>query len=127
MLDGTSVVLKRYTKSASPREVAIGLRLSSVPLMSDHRNHAVHVYEELDVPDFPDEGLIVMDMLRKYNVPNFETIGEVVDFFRQVSEVGLMQSLNLTLTLIISQGPAISSPAPHNPWVWRPVLHGELR
>ena len=82
-------MLKRFLKSTTPYESSIGLRLSSEPLASDPRNHAGRVFETLDVPGQPDDGIIVMDYLRQYDDPSFETVGEVVDFFRQIFEVSV--------------------------------------
>lgn len=59
----------------------------------------MHIYGKLDVPDCPDEGIIVMDIMRKYDDPKFETVGEVVDFFQQMFEVSCMKSSTLALTL----------------------------
>ena len=71
------------SKSLHPSEATIAQFFSSEPLLSDPNNHCVPVYEILQVPEEDDHIIIVMPFLRKYHNPNFETIGEVVDFFSQ--------------------------------------------
>ena len=83
MSDGKLIGLKKVAKSLHPFEATIGQLLSSEPLSSDPDNHCVPIYDVLQVPDADDYIIIVMPFLRDYNSPNFETIGEVVDFFGQ--------------------------------------------
>lgn len=45
------------------------------------------IYEVLDVPGDNDRQIIVMPMLRRYDDPPFESVADVVDFFRQTIEV----------------------------------------
>jgi len=81
--DGKLVGLKQVSKSLHPKEKEIGLFFSSELLSSDPENHCVPIYDVLQVPDDDDYIVIVMPFLRKYDSPNFKTIGEVVDFFSQ--------------------------------------------
>jgi hypothetical protein len=85
--DGKFVYLKKISKSVHPYEAEIGLFFSSEAMASDHRNHCVPIYEVLQVPDDDDKLILVMPLLREYYDPRFDTVGEVVDFFRQVFEV----------------------------------------
>ncbi|EMD38837.1 hypothetical protein CERSUDRAFT_112564 [Gelatoporia subvermispora B] len=85
-LDGEMVVLKQVRKSRHPYEVDIAVYFSSEPLRSDARNHCIPVYEVLDVPDDPDLHLLVMPFLRPFDDPRMETIGEAVEFFKQIFE-----------------------------------------
>ncbi|KAJ8509195.1 hypothetical protein ONZ45_g8608 [Pleurotus djamor] len=84
--DGELVVLKRTNKSLFPHEADIALYLSSGPIAADPHNHCVPVYEILQVPEDDDLLLLVMPLLRVHDDPRFDTIGECVEFFRQVFE-----------------------------------------
>ncbi|OCH90192.1 hypothetical protein OBBRIDRAFT_826066 [Obba rivulosa] len=84
--DGALVLLKKTLVSDHPHEIEIGTFFSSEPLASDPRNHCVPLYEALDVPDDPNMKVLVMPMLRALDNPPFETVGEAVEFFRQIFE-----------------------------------------
>ncbi|KAI0358587.1 hypothetical protein OH77DRAFT_1474343 [Trametes cingulata] len=84
--NGDMVMLKKVQKSVHPYEVAIGQYFSSGPISSDPRNHCCPLYDVLQDPKDDDLQIIVMPLLRRYNNPPFETIGEAVEFFRQVFE-----------------------------------------
>lgn len=86
MSDGAMVGLKRVSTKDHPYEVEISQMFSVEPLASDPHNHCVPIYEVLQVPD-DDTVLLVMPFLRTYNNPPFETVGEVVEFLRQMFEV----------------------------------------
>ena len=85
--DGAIVTLKSVNKESNPFEVEIGLFLSSEPLASDPKNHCVPILDTLQVPDDENETIIVMPLLRDNGTPRFDTVGECVEFFRQVFEV----------------------------------------
>ncbi|KAL4242881.1 hypothetical protein ABKN59_011627 [Abortiporus biennis] len=80
------VMLKRVSQKVHPHEVELTRYFSEEPLRSDPRNHCVHLLDVLDVPDHPDFKIMVFPLLRTYNNPKFETIGEALEFFRQVFE-----------------------------------------
>jgi len=84
--DGEVVALKHISTKFHPYEVDIGRMFSREPLASDPRNHCVPIYEVLQFPDDSDSVLLVMPLLRSYNNPRFDTVGETVEFFRQVIE-----------------------------------------
>ncbi|KAI0930004.1 hypothetical protein AcW1_008785 [Taiwanofungus camphoratus] len=84
--DGEMVVLKRISTLAHPYEVQISQLFSSEPLSVSPQNHCVPIYEVLEVPDECDTVLLVMPLLRRYNNPQFQTVGEAVEYFRQVFE-----------------------------------------
>jgi len=85
--DGKFVYLKLIKKSVHPFEADIGFFFSSETLASKPRNHCVPIYEVLQLPDDDDKIILVMPLLREYYNPQFETVGEVVEFFHQVFEV----------------------------------------
>lgn len=80
-------MLKWFNPSYHPFEADIGSFFSSGDRASNPRNHCVPIYDVLRVPDEEDAQILVMPLLRKYGDPPFETVGEVVDFFRQTIEV----------------------------------------
>ncbi|KAI0358597.1 hypothetical protein OH77DRAFT_1421003 [Trametes cingulata] len=84
--DGEMVMLKQVPRSVHPHEVPIGRYFSSKPRTSDPRNHCFPLYDVLQDPKDGDLQIIVMPLLRRYNDPRFETVGEAVEFFRQVFE-----------------------------------------
>lgn len=85
--DDVYVMLKMIKPSVHPYEVDIATYLSSEPLKSEPTNHSVPVYEVLKVPDVEDRVILVMPLLRWYDRPRFQTVGESVDFFQQIFEV----------------------------------------
>ncbi|KAG9310555.1 kinase-like domain-containing protein [Chiua virens] len=87
VLDGRVVTLKRVSRMDQPYEVEIGVYFSSEPLISDPANHCVPIYDVLSLDDDDDDtAILVMPLLRAYTDPNFDTIGEAVECFRQLFE-----------------------------------------
>ncbi|KAL1713745.1 hypothetical protein EV715DRAFT_295791 [Schizophyllum commune] len=82
---GEPVMLKRVNKRYS-KEVEISAMLSSPPMSKDSRNHCVPIYDILEVPDDEDTQIMVLPLLRRYNAPPFDTVGEFIDCLRQVLE-----------------------------------------
>ncbi|EIN06250.1 hypothetical protein PUNSTDRAFT_127605 [Punctularia strigosozonata HHB-11173 SS5] len=83
--DGTPVALKRFRPTVNPQEEDIIIMLNSEPFVSDPRNHCVPIYEIMEVPG-EDLRLIVMPLLREYEDPKWDTIGEVVSCIQQIFE-----------------------------------------
>lgn len=81
------MTLKRTSKSKHPYEVDIGRYFSSESLASDPRNHCVPILDVLQDSRDEDILILVMLLLREYDDPQFETVGEVIDFLRQVFHV----------------------------------------
>lgn len=67
--------------------------LASEPAKSHPRNHSTPIYELLDVPG-EDVSILVMPVLDHFYRPRFETVGEVLECFRQVFEVILLFHLD---------------------------------
>ncbi|KAG2074002.1 hypothetical protein BDR04DRAFT_1140861 [Suillus decipiens] len=84
--DGTHVALKRIQPSIHPYEIEVGEFLASEPLRRQRENHCVEMLGVLRVPDEPDETILVLPLLRPFDNPPFETIGEIIDFTLQVFE-----------------------------------------
>jgi hypothetical protein len=85
--DGSLVMLKYISTSRHPDEVEIGQLFSSQPLVSNPKNCCVPFYDVLRIPDDEDGAIIVMPLLYRMGHPPFQTIGEMVEFFRQIFEV----------------------------------------
>ncbi|KAJ3480769.1 hypothetical protein NLI96_g8114 [Meripilus lineatus] len=84
--DNALVMMKLMNDSL---ENEIALYFSTEPLASHPRNHCVPIYEVLHVPDptgDDDEIIIVMPLLRPFYDPRFKSVGEAVEFFRQIFE-----------------------------------------
>ena len=86
MSDGETVILKRFSKARNGLEKVLTMFLASEPARSHPKNHSTPIYEVLDVPD-NDDSVLVMPVLDAFNRPPFETVGEVLECFRQVFEV----------------------------------------
>lgn len=84
--DGELVLLKRISKTIHPLEVEIMLYFCSESMATHPHNHAIPLYEVLELPEDPDKVIMVMPLLRRFNDPQFQTVGEVVEFFRQIFE-----------------------------------------
>jgi len=87
--DGITVALKMIFKSEHPYESVIHQFLTSNALAAEPINHCIPLYELLEVPDNEDMLLLVMPFLRPCGDPRFQTIGEALEFFRQVFEVDI--------------------------------------
>ena len=81
------VMLKRISVTKHPTEVDINRFFATEPQSSDPRNHSIPLYDVLQVPDDPDTVILVFPFLRPLDCPEFETVGEAVEFFRQIFEV----------------------------------------
>jgi hypothetical protein len=85
--DGTTVMMKRLLPEEGPYELQINRIFSSDPLASDPRNHCARLLEVIELPNDPP--IMVHHLLRPFNKPRFQTFGEFVAFFEQISEVGI--------------------------------------
>jgi len=87
--DGIQVTLKKVLPEEGPYEHSIIELFSSPGLRADPRNHCVPLLELIDLSqDKPNGKLMVMPFLRPFEKPRFQTYGEFVAFFMQISEVG---------------------------------------
>jgi len=109
--DGRQVTLKKVLPDEGPYELSITEFFSSPGLKEDPRNHCVPLLELIDLsPDKPDgEKLIVMPFLRPFNNPRFQTYGEFVAFFMQISEVGssVIEHISEMVADIFWSGPQV--------------------
>ena len=82
--DQVPVILKRV----APAEAYIATYFLNLP--DDPRNHCVPIYEVLQIDSWY---ILVMPQLRPCDSPAFDTVGEVLECFRQLFEVLLLTSL----------------------------------
>ncbi|KAJ6502012.1 kinase-like domain-containing protein [Mycena sanguinolenta] len=81
--DGSFVVMKRLVLGSPSDELDIVIWFSAEPQRSDPANHCVPILRVLSDPKEPGWAIIVMPLLRRYDKPRFDTIGEAVEFFKQ--------------------------------------------
>ncbi|CAK5280706.1 unnamed protein product, partial [Mycena citricolor] len=87
--DGKQVILKCVSRSVHCTEVQIGTLFSTAPLANDPRNHCIPILEVIRDPEDSDKDIIAMPrMVSAFEIVTlgFETVGEVVDCFRQIME-----------------------------------------
>jgi len=77
-------MLKKIKKKDHPHEETIGNLFSD--LGPSPANHCVPILRVLHPPDDEDLVIIAMPLLRRLDSPRFDTIGEAVEFFRQIFE-----------------------------------------
>lgn len=87
-------MLKRISKSVHPHEVEISKFFTSEPIASHPRNHCSPLYELLDPPGEPDHVILVTPFFRAFDDPPFDSVGEIVEFFRQAFEVCCLASVS---------------------------------
>jgi hypothetical protein len=90
MEDGRQVMLKKIHPEEGPHELLITELFSSPGLKEDPKNHCVPLLDLIDLSQTKPDGrkLMVMPFLRPFKNPRFQTYGEFVAFFMQISEVG---------------------------------------
>ncbi|CAL1707719.1 unnamed protein product [Somion occarium] len=85
---GDLVALKRINLATHPSEGVIARYFSSNNRKDNQNNHCVPLLDVLHVPEDDKQDdtpiILVMPFLRSYKDPNFVTVGEAVDFLRQV-------------------------------------------
>ena len=85
--DGSLVVLKEIEIDSNSEEISIGKLFSSGALAKHMKNHCVPFLDVIEPVEGSGSAFIVMPYLLKTDNPPFQTIGEVVDYFRQMFEV----------------------------------------
>ena len=88
--DGRQVMLKKVLPEEGPYELLITQLFSSPGLKGDPQNHCVPLLDLVDLSQTSPDGrkLMVIPFLRPFDSSRFQTYGEFVDFFTQISEVG---------------------------------------
>jgi hypothetical protein len=91
MKDNITVCLKAVYRT--PKEADIAKYFSSPELLQEPTNHSVPILDVFRDPSAPDFEYLVMPLLRPFDDPEFQVIGEVVDFVTQILEVGVVLEL----------------------------------
>jgi hypothetical protein len=88
--DGRRVMFKKVLPEEGPYELSITQLFSSPGLKGDPKNHCVPLLDLVDLSQTGSDGrkLMVIPFLRPFKNPRFQTYGEFVAFFMQISEVG---------------------------------------
>ncbi|KAJ7713712.1 kinase-like domain-containing protein [Mycena olivaceomarginata] len=82
--DGSFVTMKRIQSPSQELDIAVWF--SNEPQRSDPANYCVPILQVLTDPKEEGWAIIVMPLLRAYDKPRFDTIGEAVAFFKQIFE-----------------------------------------
>lgn len=97
--DGVPVIMKPMSASKGPHELELTRYVNTEPLASDPRNHSVKLLDVLNVPEMgtlddepslvrrEDVEVLVFPLLRPWNSPAFDTVGEVMAMLTQMLEV----------------------------------------
>ncbi|TFK64548.1 hypothetical protein BDN72DRAFT_802049 [Pluteus cervinus] len=86
VIGNKNVMLKKVSRSTHPYEVELTAMWTEPHLINHPHNHCVRLVEVLSPPDDPDIAILVLPLFRNLFRPRFQTIGEAVEFFRQVFE-----------------------------------------
>ncbi|KAG6920134.1 hypothetical protein DXG01_004900 [Tephrocybe rancida] len=116
--DGTFVVLKRVDSFLETQELVVGRLFSSPELATDSRNHCVPIFDIIEPKPGSASAFIVMPLLFSTNLASYETIGEVVEFFRQIFEVDTIPSFSRRATDMLRRSQGLQFMHQHN------VSHG---
>ncbi|KAJ7353559.1 hypothetical protein DFH08DRAFT_805091 [Mycena albidolilacea] len=81
---GSFVLMKRLKTPSGDLDIAVWF--STEPQRSDSANYCVPIPQVLTDPNAVKGAIIVMPLLRKFDEPRFDTIGEAVAFFKQIFE-----------------------------------------
>ncbi|KAJ3931327.1 MAG: kinase-like domain-containing protein [Lentinula lateritia] len=82
--DSYMVAMKKVNVSTAEENIASFF--SNKEHNTDSRNHCIRVLEVLPVPGNDDEKILVMPWLRDVMDPRFRTIGEAIQFFKEMIE-----------------------------------------
>ncbi|KAH6890066.1 other/AgaK1 protein kinase [Coprinopsis sp. MPI-PUGE-AT-0042] len=85
--DDRHVVLKRVSKSESPEEVKILRYFSQDDVAADPKNHCIPLLDVLAPPDDEENEIVVLPLLRLYDDPPFDTVGEALAFSEKCLKV----------------------------------------
>lgn len=87
LADGSHVVIKLVAVGPLSEEYDIIRYLNEEPQKSDPRNHCVPLLDTLYPSDDKAHVMIVSPILRQYDDPEFDTVGEALDSIREILEV----------------------------------------
>ncbi|CAK5263623.1 unnamed protein product [Mycena citricolor] len=85
-VDSAPILLKYICRTSHPYESSIGQFFSEPQRASDPRNHCIPILDVLPDPEEKDREILVMPRFTGLYAPPFDTVGEVLDCFRQLFE-----------------------------------------
>ena len=88
--DSCPVMLKKLLPEEGPYELEINQLFSSSELAEDYRNHCAQLLDLIELQGSEFHKIMVFPLLRPFNSPRFQTVGEFVAFFTQICEVILI-------------------------------------
>ena len=88
--DRCPVMLKRLLPEEGPYELEINQFFSSSELADNPRNHCAPLLDLIELQGTDYHKIMVFPLLRPFNSPRFQTVGEFVAFFTQICEVILI-------------------------------------
>ncbi|KAL4247870.1 hypothetical protein ABKN59_007476 [Abortiporus biennis] len=129
--DGKLVALKRVVASVHPYEMEISRYFSNEPMESHPRNHCIPLLDVLEVPDHIDPEhtfILVVPFLRPFQDPRMKSIGEAVEFIRQIFEgMQFMHSCNVAHRFDAMDLNIMMDPNPTYPNMFHPVAMSKNR
>ncbi|KAH9038042.1 hypothetical protein EDB83DRAFT_2268129, partial [Lactarius deliciosus] len=84
--DGLAVMLKRLFPEEGPYELEINQLFSSPELANDPRNHCAPLLDLIELQGPESHKIMVFPLLRPFDCPRFQTVGEFIAFFTQICE-----------------------------------------
>ncbi|KAF9803772.1 hypothetical protein IEO21_09579 [Rhodonia placenta] len=125
--DDTLVSLKKIKTEVHPFEADIGRYLCSEELRNDSENHCVTLYDVLQDPLDKNVVILVMPLLRGCDNPEFETVGEVVEFIQQlISGLRFMHARHVAHRDIMLRN-VMLDPKPMFPDMYHPLCRNKKR
>ena len=90
--DGKSVIIKMLDMDHQHGQNELGILqyLRSDQIQANPRNHCIGAFDAFHHPNQPAVAFVVMPVLRQVTDVPFSTVGEVIDFVRQLLEVCML-------------------------------------
>ena len=88
--DNQPVMLKMVALPGQPdsHELSVIHYLSLPDVSQDPQNRCVPIYDILyNIPDDPQNAIVVMPLLRQFDSPRFDTVGEILGFLQEIFKV----------------------------------------
>lgn len=85
--NGTHVVIKLVKRAPASEEFEILKYFAEEPQRSNPRNKCICPLDILHPSDDAKHVMVIFPILRAYDSPQFDTVGEALDFIREMLEV----------------------------------------
>jgi len=87
--DGLAVLLKCISPSQGLHQIKVAKFFSTESVISDPRNHCIPLLDTIEVPSLQEMTILVMPFVWRSSEPSFLTVGEAIEYFRQIVEVSV--------------------------------------